>query len=82
MARLSDYDCIGFDLDHTLIQYRLDNLYPVRTAWPDGLDHSSPDGTTAGYHGVSIGSLVRLGGNQTGESLLQELKKPPPFSFL
>lgn len=29
MARLSDYDCIGFDLDHTLIQYKLDNLYPV-----------------------------------------------------
>lgn len=29
MARLKDYDCIGFDLDHTFIQYRLDNLYPV-----------------------------------------------------
>lgn len=29
MARLSDYDCIGFDLDHTLIQYKLDNLYPL-----------------------------------------------------
>ena len=29
MARLRDYDCIGFDLDHTFIQYRLDNLYPV-----------------------------------------------------
>ena len=29
MARLSDYDCIGFDLDHTLVQYKLDNLYPV-----------------------------------------------------
>ena len=29
MAKLSDYDCIGFDLDHTLIQYKLDNLYPV-----------------------------------------------------
>lgn len=29
MAKLSDYDCVGFDLDHTLIQYKLDNLYPV-----------------------------------------------------
>lgn len=29
MARLKDYDCIGFDLDHTFIQYRLDNLYPM-----------------------------------------------------
>ena len=29
MVRLSDYDCIGFDLDHTLIQYKLDNLYQV-----------------------------------------------------
>lgn len=28
MARLSDYDCIGFDLDHTLIQYKLDSFYP------------------------------------------------------
>ncbi|XP_074609660.1 5'-nucleotidase domain-containing protein 1-like isoform X1 [Acropora palmata] len=28
MARLSEYDCIGFDLDHTLIQYKLDNFYP------------------------------------------------------
>ena len=29
MVRLSDYDCIGFDLDHTIIQYRLSNLFPV-----------------------------------------------------
>ncbi|KAJ7333510.1 5'-nucleotidase domain-containing protein [Desmophyllum pertusum] len=29
MTRLSDYDCIGFDLDHTLIQYKLDSLYPL-----------------------------------------------------
>ena len=29
MTSLNDYDWIGFDLDHTLIQYKLDYLYPV-----------------------------------------------------
>ncbi|XP_073238893.1 5'-nucleotidase domain-containing protein 1-like [Porites lutea] len=28
MTSLNDYDWIGFDLDHTLIQYKLDYLYP------------------------------------------------------
>ncbi|GAB6030686.1 hypothetical protein CHUAL_007540 [Chamberlinius hualienensis] len=26
---LSDYDCIGFDLDHTLCRYKLDNLFQL-----------------------------------------------------
>lgn len=29
MTSLNNYDWIGFDLDHTLIQYKLDYLYPV-----------------------------------------------------
>ena len=29
MVKLGDYDCIGFDLDNTIIQYKLSNLYPV-----------------------------------------------------
>ena len=30
--RLSDFDAIGFDVDHALIQYKLENLYPVGTS--------------------------------------------------
>ncbi|XP_031567807.1 5'-nucleotidase domain-containing protein 1-like [Actinia tenebrosa] len=29
MVKISDYDCIGFDLDHTVIQYKLSNLYTL-----------------------------------------------------
>lgn len=27
--RLTDYDCLGWDLDHTLIRYNLRNLYDL-----------------------------------------------------
>ena len=29
MVCLTDYDCLGFDLDHTIIQYKLSNLFTV-----------------------------------------------------
>lgn len=26
---LNDYDALGFDVDHALVQYRLENLFPL-----------------------------------------------------
>lgn len=47
MAKLSEYDCIGFDLDHTLIQYKLDNFYPVsQKSWQREYDKTNWEGGT------------------------------------
>ena len=30
--RLTDFDALGFDVDHTVVHYKLENLYPVGNA--------------------------------------------------
>ena len=31
---LDDYDCIGFDMDHTIVQYHIEELFKVHSVAP------------------------------------------------